>query len=535
MWKSTKADLIVVGSGIAGLTFSLLASRSRRVLMVTKSELGAGNSLWAQGGIAAPIGADDEPRLHKEDTLKTGMGLCDSDAVDTLVNEGALAIRFLEELGVAFDKNGRGGVSLGREGAHSRNRIVHSGGDATGINVIETLLFHAKRNPNITMVQHAEVIDLLVSKGECRGVVALAGGGRPHIFYGSAVVLSSGGLGHLYSYTTNTEGANGEGYAMAWRAGAHLRDMEFVQFHPTALKVNRNPLPLISEAVRGEGAFLVNGLGERLMEKAHPLKDLAPRDAVSRAIFLEIERDTKNSGEVFLDATGIERFEERFPTIFSSCKREGLDPRRDLIPVVPAAHYEMGGVETDVYGKTSLPGLLALGEAGSTGVHGANRLASNSLLEALVFSQKAALALPEALPEIVEKKGVEGVLPEYSCEKFVQSNMAHDPAFNLKVQKLLWEHAGIMRDGKGLQTALKQIEKWASEEEDEDEAVPTRKLNLLTTAKLVIEGALWRKESRGAHFRTDFPEPLEKYRVHSLQENIYGHGGTGSVAQTGSL
>ncbi len=532
MWKSTKADLIVVGSGIAGLTFSLLASRSRRVLMVTKSELGAGNSLWAQGGIAASIGADDEPRLHKEDTLKTGMGLCDSSAVETLVSEGALAIRFLEELGVAFDKNGRGDVSLGREGAHSRNRIVHSGGDATGINVIETLLFHAKRNPNITMVQHAEVIDLLVSKRECRGVVAIADGERPHIFYGSAVVLSSGGLGHLYSHTTNTEGANGEGYAMAWRAGARLRDMEFVQFHPTALKVNRNPLPLISEAVRGEGAFLVNGLGERFMEKAHPLKDLAPRDAVSRAIFLEIEREAENSGAVFLDATGIERFEERFPTIFSSCKREGLNPHRDLIPVVPAAHYEMGGVETDVYGKTSLPGLFALGEAGSTGVHGANRLASNSLLEALVFSQKAALALPE----MVDEKEVEGILPEYSCQKFLQSNIAmtHDPAFNLKVQKLMWEHAGIMRDEKGLKIALKQIEKWAPEE-DGEVAVPTRKLNLLTSAKLVIEGALWRQESRGAHFRTDFPETLEKYRAHSLQENRYGHGGTRSVAQASSV
>src|SRR3954469_14543432 len=385
MTDRIRARVLVVGSGVAGLHAAWRASSFGDVLLLTKRSLFDSATAYAQGGIAAALGAGDSPDLHRKDTLAAGGALCDANAVAVLTEEGPTRVRDLQTAGADFDLDATGRLQLGREAAHSMNRIVHAGGDRTGAEVARTLIERVRTSDRVKVLERARVLDLIVHDGQVYGALASVAG-RPVEIIADATVLATGGCGQVYRYTTNPVVATGDGFAIAQRAGALLADMEFVQFHPTALDTPENPLALISEAVRGEGAILVNSRGDRFMRREHPLGDLAPRDVVARAIFEE-----QKKGQVYLDARRIGKdFVSRFPGITALCKGRGIDPQRDLIPVTPAAHYMMGGVVVDLCGRSSLSRLWAVGEVSRTGVHGANRLASNSLLEGLVFAERVA-------------------------------------------------------------------------------------------------------------------------------------------------
>src|SRR3954467_9063365 len=385
MTERIRGRVLVVGSGVAGLHAAWRASSVGEVLLLTKRSLFDSATAYAQGGIAAALGAGDSPSLHRRDTLGPGAALGDAAAVAVLTEEGPTRVRDLQVAGADFDLDASGRLQLGREAAHSMNRIVHAGGDQTGAEVVRTLIERVRASSRIKVLELARVLDLIVDDGECIGAKASVKGRATEII-ADATVLATGGGGPGYRYTTNPVVATGDGFAIAHRAGVTLADMEFVQFHPTALDTPENPLVLISEAVRGEGAVLVNSRGVRFMQGRHRLAELAPRDVVARAIFRE-----QRTGPVYLDACKLgSRFTERFPGIFAICEARGIDPRKDLIPVTPAAHYMMGGVATDLYGQSSVARLYAVGEIARTGVHGANRLASNSLLEGLVFAERVA-------------------------------------------------------------------------------------------------------------------------------------------------
>src|SRR3954463_1079669 len=385
MTERIRTRFLVVGSGVAGLHTAWRASQHGDVLLLTKRSLFDSATAYAQGGIAAALGAGDSPALHRQDTLAAGAALCDAAAVQVLVEGGPARVRELQTAGAAFDLDPKGRLKLGREAAHSKNRIVHAHGDQTGAEVARTLVARVKETKRIKVLEKARVLDLIVRRGGGLGVRASIAGRATEII-ADATVLATGGCGQVYRYTTNPVVATGDGFAIAHRAGVVLADMEFVQFHPTALDPPENPLALISEAVRGEGACLVNKRGDRFMKRLHRLAELAPRDVVARAIFEE-----QKKGQVFLDARKIGKdFVRRFPGITALCKGRGIDPQRDLIPVTPAAHYMMGGIVVDLRGRSSLSRLWAVGEVSRTGVHGANRLASNSLLEGLVFAERVA-------------------------------------------------------------------------------------------------------------------------------------------------
>ncbi|WP_460369035.1 L-aspartate oxidase, partial [Actinocorallia lasiicapitis] len=394
---SVETDVVVIGSGIAGLVTALRAAEHGRVLLVTKALLDAGSTRWAQGGIAAALAPEDSPQEHLQDTLVAGVGLCDVDAVRTLVTEGPAAVRRLIELGTHFDLAADGTVSLTREGGHHRRRIAHAGGDATGAEISRALLAALKHADGIEIIEHALVLDLIVDRGRAAGVTlhVMGEGQRDGVgaVRAKAVVLATGGLGQVFSATTNPTVSTGDGVALAMRAGAEVADLEFVQFHPTVMYLGPDATgqqPLISEAVRGEGAYLIDAAGERFMVGRHELAELAPRDVVAKGIMTRM-LETGES-HMLLDARHLgERFwEDRFPNILASCRSHGIDPLTEPIPVVPAAHYASGGVRTDRNGHTTLPGLYACGEVACTGVHGANRLASNSLLEGLVVAERIA-------------------------------------------------------------------------------------------------------------------------------------------------
>ncbi len=492
-----RTRFLVVGSGIAGLHTAWRASEHGDVLVLTKRTLFDSATAYAQGGIAAALGAGDSPELHRKDTLAAGAALCDREAVEVLVEEGPARVRELQLAGAAFDLGDDGRLKLGREAAHSRRRIVHAHGDRTGAEVARTLVDRVRSSRQTSVLENARVLELIVEKGRCAGIRASVLG-QPVEIRADATVLATGGCGQVYRYTTNPVVATGDGYAIAHRAGVTLADMEFVQFHPTALATPENPLALISEAVRGEGAVLRNPAGERFMEKKHRLADLAPRDVVAREIF----RQQQSTGAVVLDATALGRkFATRFPGIFALCQVRGIDPRTEPIPVTPAAHYMMGGIVTDLAGRSSVPGLFACGEVASTGVHGANRLASNSLLEGLVFAERIARELAGEDRHAAPRRARPFEVPPLADRGAAQ--VAADT-----VRRLMWEGAGIDREAKGLKSCLTQLDRLRSR------LLPgmTEEASLCDTARMIAAGALARRESRGGHYRRDYPRPRAEWR-----------------------
>jgi len=509
-------DVVVLGSGAAGLAAALAARPVREVLIVTKDDLDAGSTAWAQGGLAAVLDPGDTFADHVRDTLEAGAGLCDEAAVATLVHDAPTAITYLERLGAAFDPNDDGERALTREGGHSRSRIVHAGGDRSGAEIQRTLDENAI-NAGVQVMSRAFALDLVFGAGSPRQVAGvriarLAADGSVDsigLVTARAVVLATGGFGQVFASTSNPPAVTGDGHAMALRAGIAVRDLEFVQFHPTVLWTGPDSSEqqvLISEAVRGEGAVLFDGAGHRVMEGAHPLEDLAPRDVVAAAISARMAQAPGGVDDhVFLDATSIgARFGERFPFISEACRRAGIDPRVERIPVAPAAHYTCGGVASDLHGTTEVVGLYAVGEVADTGVHGANRLASNSLTESLVAGTNVGRALSWRLPRRVEPApavGTTGLLPD-----------RHRPT----VRTTMSRHCGVLRTPQGLESAIARLDRVAADVSPD--VVPTRRsleaTNILTVACAVVRAAAARCESRGCHRRTDVTGPRDEWLVH---------------------
>ncbi len=495
-----RSDALVVGAGIAGL-IAALKLQPAKVTVLCKTRLGKGAATdWAQGGIAAAIGADDSPQLHAIDTQRAGAGISDRKIVEILTQDAPARVEDLLELGAAFDRTDAGELALGLEAAHQRRRIVKAGGDATGHEILNTLIEAVSIHPSIEIVENVTAEDLLLDENRVTGVLARDNvSGQRIEFPARAVVIATGGMGRLYRYTTNPVEATGDGIAMAARAQALLADMEFVQFHPTALAIGRDPMPLVTEAVRGEGATLVNDLGERFMVAIHPNAELAPRDVVARAIFEQQQRGRT----VGLDARSAigARFPQAFPTVFRFCFDAGIDPRVQNIPVAPAAHYYMGGIAVDEWGRTSLENLWACGEASATGVHGANRLASNSLLEALVYGSRVATDIANVAPW--KSSGYHRV-PGARAPRTQRANgMTEAQAVN-DLRNVMYANVGLVRNDAGLREALARI--------DELGATPSQYgtlRNLLVVGRLIAEAALMRHESRGSHYRSDYPETDE--------------------------
>ncbi len=509
-----RQQIIVVGSGIAGLIAAIRLSERHDVTLVTKSELCESNTRWAQGGIAAAMFPDDSVAQHVEDTMRAGAGLCDRAAVDVLCSEGPARIRDLIRLGVAFDMRD-GELARGREAAHSSSRVLHANGDATGLS-IETALVRAVRKANVQILEHTFACDLLLHGGAIVGLKILRENGAPDELHANIVILASGGAGQMYLHTTNPLGATGDGSTIALRAGAQLADLEFYQFHPTALDVPETFL--VSEAVRGEGAILLDAHGRRFMQTLHPDAELAPRDVVARGIAMQMA--AQNGRPVLLDATrlGAEFLAQRFPTIDAACRLRGLDWSRQPIPVTPAAHYWMGGVRSDLFGRTSLPGLFAVGEVACTGVHGANRLASNSLLESLVFAWRCAdLLLAEHTidqhlrhwPREADHR-IESISPSHDS----RSQTLTDPKL---LRTLMWNMVGIERNGPALRNALDILNSWHIEGSD---VSSLETANLLALARVTTAAALARRESRGAHFREDCPSSSAEWQHSLIYEQV---------------
>lgn len=529
-------DVIVVGSGAAGLYATLCLPKHYRILLVTKDKLRTGSSKWAQGGIAAAIAEDDSPELHREDTLQAGAGLCDRQAVEFLVNHAPQAIHSLLELGVAFDrKNNKLATTL--EAAHSRSRVLHSQ-DTTGRAIIDILTARVSERPNIQVLSQAFALSLWQdAPGAAIQGISLLWENQITWIRANAVILATGGGGQIFAQTTNPLVSTGDGVALAWRAGAVLRDLEFVQFHPTALSKQGAPHFLISEAVRGEGAYLVDKEGRRFAFDYDPRGELAPRDVVSRAIFNHLEKTAPDPvrANVYLDLRAIapEKVRYRFPNIIQKCQQWGIDVFTEPIPVAPAAHYWMGGVAVDLMAATSIPGLYAIGETASTGVHGANRLASNSLLECIVFAaelEKLALKPVAEAPLSAPRKETLDWLED---QGFIESIRQQLPA-------LMWHSAGISRQQSILEEAIGTVRAWRSEVRESaigqylqnlspndnlkltsEQAATHLKLaaetlNLLDIGYWILKSAVFRTESRGGHYRNDYPQPSSDWQVHTL-------------------
>jgi L-aspartate oxidase len=511
---STQADVIVIGSGVAGLTTALNARAANlSVLLVTKATIDEGSTKWAQGGIAAALGPGDSPDQHKSDTLIAGAGLCDLAAVEVLVSEGPEAVRKLIARGAVFDKAESGEIALTREGGHHRNRILHAGGDATGAEVSRALLAAVREDPGIEIIEHALVIDALhAADGSVCGVTlhVIGEGSRDGVgeARSRAVVIATGGLGQVYAQTTNPSVSTGDGVALALRAGAEVADVEFIQFHPTVLwrdTTQAGQQPLISEAVRGEGAILLNHKGERFMQGKHPQVELAPRDIVAKEIFNQMKET--NVPHVWLDATGIADFPDRFPTIYASCLANGIDPQIQLIPVSPASHYASGGVLVSLNGESSVKGLYVCGESACTGAHGANRLASNSLLEGLVFGARIAEHIAAHLPE--QKEAV---------QKADEPTLLLDPAIRIPLQLAMSEGAGVMRSEKSLQATLATLDQLSKRTITTPDVNAWEVSNLYFLAVAIVRSALERQETRGSHWRSDFPDTSEQWQLRIIEK-----------------
>jgi L-aspartate oxidase len=514
-WRR-ETDVVVVGSGVAGLTTVLAIRRAlpaARILLATKSVLDDGSTRWAQGGIAAALGPGDSPEDHLRDTLTAGAGICDVRAVRALVTDGPDAVLRLIELGARFDREPAGPLALTREGGHLHRRIAHAGGDATGAEVSRALLAalaEAGQAAELEVIEHALALDLLqTADGRAAGLTlhVLGEGEQDGVgaVHARAVVLATGGFGQVYSATTNPPVSTGDGLALAMRAGAAAADLEFVQFHPTVLwlgPASRGRQPLISEAVRGEGAVLIDAAGRRLMAGQHPLADLAPRDVVAKAIMREML--ASGTDHVFLDGTrlGAEVWDRRFPTILANCRSHGIDPVAEPIPVVPAAHYVSGGIRTDLRGRTSVPALYACGEVACTGVHGANRLASNSLLEGLVFAERIGAELGRALP------------PDAKPADDDREAQLVAPAAVAPLQQLMTVAAGVLRSGPGLAKAAADLAELGRHDCDKPDADAWQATNLHLVSSALVAAALAREETRGSHWREDFAETSPAWRGH---------------------
>ncbi|MFJ9210905.1 L-aspartate oxidase [Streptomyces sp. NPDC102264] len=524
------ADVVVVGSGVAGLTAALRCTAAGlRTVVVTKARLDDGSTRWAQGGIAAALGEGDTPEQHLADTLVAGAGLCDEEAVRTLVTEGPAAVRRLIGTGAHFDTSATGELQLTREGGHHRRRIAHAGGDATGAEISRALV-EAVRDAALRTVENALVLDLLTDEhGHTSGVTLHVMGEGQHDGVGAvrapAVILATGGMGQVFSATTNPAVSTGDGVALALRAGAEVSDLEFVQFHPTVLFLGagaEGQQPLVSEAVRGEGAHLVDADGVRFMLGQHELAELAPRDIVAKAIMRRMRE--QGAEHMYLDARhfGAAMWETRFPTILAACRAHGIDPVTEPVPVAPAAHYASGGVRTDLRGRTTVPGLYACGEVACTGVHGANRLASNSLLEGLVFAERIAADIAANSPDVAAvASGPAALRPEPADPADPDGTVPLPliaPEARTAIQRIMSEGAGVLRSAATLSTAAAALETVYEQAQDRDQdgpghgkaAVPGveswETSNLLCVARVLVAAALEREETRGCHWREDRPE-----------------------------
>ncbi len=536
----SRYDIIVVGSGAAGLYCALSFPSNLQIAIVTKDIINTGSSNWAQGGIAAAIDPTDAPTLHFEDTIKAGAGLCEPEAVQFLVENGSEAIKSLVGLGVAFDRHGER-LAMTLEAAHSRPRVLHSA-DTTGKAIIDTLAHQVLQRKNIQVLSQAFALSLWLneSTGNCQGISLLY---EEEITWvrASAVVLATGGGGQVFSQTTNPNVSTGDGIALAWRGGALLRDLEFYQFHPTALTVPGAPRFLISEAVRGEGAYLVDANGERFAFNYHPKGELAPRDVVSRAIFDHLQKTQSDPYCVYLDLQPIEteRIRHRFPNIIKVCEQWGMDVFKQPIPVSPAAHYWMGGIVTNLDSSTSISGLYAVGETASTGVHGANRLASNSLLECIVFAAQLSQIEIASHGDGANDKSVSVKIKSWEeTQNLEQVNLIRE-----NLSQLMWNSAGISRSQEVLETALVQVKSWRkqltrleiiehlfnlkprqtvklSSKSQKQIRNLLETLNLVEIADLILQSAMFRTESRGGHYRSDYPQICDHWQVHTLIEKV---------------
>ncbi len=520
-----QVDFAVVGCGIAGLRAAIDLGEAGSVLVLAKDTLTESATEYAQGGIAAALSDDDEVTLHEQDTLAAGDGLCNLEAVRILVQEGPRYIQELMDWGTRFDRAGTR-LAFTREGAHSRSRVLHAQGDSTGREISRALFARASAIRNIRFCPHAFTTELLCEEGRVVGLRFLdEASGALRTVRARAVLLATGGLGQVYSETTNPEVATGDGMAIAYDAGAVLSDLEFVQFHPTALAVKGAPRFLLSEALRGEGGVLRNAVLERFMKRYHAAQELAPRDIVARAIVSEMQRT--GTEFVYLDLThlGSNFLRKRFPRIYETCLRYGLDIGEDLVPVRPAAHYAMGGVRTDLWGRTSLPGLYAAGETASTGVHGANRLASNSLLEGLVFGARAGQAMVEDVcsressARVSKLAGSKHKTARASPGKRNPVRDAapeREPRFR-KIQQILWRQVGIIRNGTDLEQSIATLRAMGIERPTAPSRAACELYNVWVLGQLIARCALARKESRGSHYRSDYPiRNDEEYARHSV-------------------
>ncbi|WP_421779830.1 L-aspartate oxidase [Kiloniella litopenaei] len=502
--KSTTTDVLIIGAGLAGLMAALRLA-PKTVTLLSKGPLGQeASSTWAQGGISAALDPADSPENHLADTLAVAGGIADEDVASLVTDLGPERIRDLIDLGVIFDHDDKG-LSLSREAAHSHRRVVHANGDSTGKEVMRVLQLRIKEAAHITVLENAEALDLLCQNNQVFGA-SLLQDNQVLTVTAEATVIATGGIGQIYSATTNPFAACGDGLAMAARAGARLKDLEFVQFHPTAIDVEATPRPLATEALRGDGAWLVNDTGKRFMQDEHPLAELAPRDVVARGIWQQIQK----GHSCYLDCRKSigDAFPENFPTVYAHCKNHGIDPVKDLIPVVPAAHYHMGGIETDNRGRTNLKGLWACGEVACTGLHGANRLASNSLLEALVFAPLVSKDICDSLADNAVRSKPKIKIPESA---YARAYTKPDKENISELQTLNYRHIGLCRDEKGLKTLLKELDRIESE-------VPhasARLRNIMTVSRLIAASALERQESRGGHYRLDYPASNPQYQHHS--------------------
>ncbi len=532
MANSPNYDLAVIGGGIAGLSLALRVPEHLRVALFTKGQLGESNTRYAQGGLAVALGEDDSPQLHFADTIAAGAGLCDETTVRILTEQAPMAVRWLVEMGVQFDRAQPGsnehatkdGLLLGREAAHSRWRVLHAGGDATGSEIERALLAVLSQKPSVTVYEETCISELVVRDGICKGVQAIKRDGQAFVVEARATVLASGGAGGLWLHTSNPAGATADGIALAWRAGAAVTDLEFMQFHPTVL-VAGNTSNLITEAVRGEGAYLRNHAGERFMPRYAEQAELAPRDVVARAILHEMLVEGTDCQYLDLRHLDAEKVHTRFPTISAICRTLGLDLAHDLLPVAPAAHYCMGGVMVNTDGQTSLPGLYAVGEVACTGVHGANRLASNSLLEGLVFGLRVADTLAgaglNAIPSsrraisvpFIKTRGIDVV---FSTHILKEDDLTH---IQREVRQLMWQYVSLQRNEEGLLGAQQRMKEMCKQIPPFESAIKQpyvsqarllETINMVQVAQLVIAAALQRCESRGSHWRSDYPQLEEQ-------------------------